>query len=260
MHGTNDRVDILGVKVDVSSIEEVARRVVEIADLGYTGNCRYVCATSVHGLIEAHYDPAFRGILNQAEIIAADGVPLVWFSKLSGYPQAERVYGPDLTLAVCERSAVRKQRHFFYGGAQGVPNALGIELARKFPGLVVAGAHSPPFRELSPDEIANAAREINNARPDILWIGLSTPKQERLIARIAPFLHVPVALTVGAAFDFHTGRLRQSPRVLQALGLEWAFRLAVEPRRLWRRYARNNPRFMLLAAQQLMRRRREPLR
>ncbi len=248
-----DAVDILGVRVAVSSVPEVAGYVVGVAAQGVRGGrCSYVCATSVHGLIEGDSDRAFRDILNGADIVAPDGVPLVWFSRLRGFAAAQRVYGPDLMLAVCRASAPQGLRHYFYGGAPGVPKQLGSALAGRFPGLRVAGAHSPPFRDLSESELREVAHRINASTPDILWVGLSTPKQERWIAAVRHLLQVPIAVTVGAAFDFHTGRLRQAPAWVQRAGLEWAFRLAVEPRRLWRRYSRNNPRFVALAARQLL--------
>jgi N-acetylglucosaminyldiphosphoundecaprenol N-acetyl-beta-D-mannosaminyltransferase len=162
-----------------------------------------------------------------------------------------RVYGPDLMRHVCELSAGTGARHFMYGGAPGVPEELGRRLAEAFPGLDVVGAHSPPFRALSQTETSNIARLINASNADIVWVGLSTPKQERWIESVREQLHVKVMLSVGAAFDFHTGRVRQAPGWMQSRGLEWLYRLAQEPRRLWRRYAYNNPIFLGLAFLQI---------
>lgn len=246
-------VDVLGVRVAVCTVDTAAAAVATWAtdDIPADGP-RYVCATSVHGLIEAQNDIAFRQVLNDAALVTPDGMPLVWVGKLQGQRSMQRVYGPNLFLAVCEKSARVRARHFFYGGAAGVPESLAERMARRFPGLVVAGTYSPPFRPLTDHERDRIGERINATHPDIVWVGISTPKQERWAAEMRGRLHAKVVLTVGAAFDFHTGRVRQAPRWIQSTGLEWAFRLTQEPRRLWRRYLRNNPRFMWLAFTQLL--------
>ena len=251
---SNGSVDILGVRVSNAPFERTAHRVVELAssDGDAAAGPPYVCATSVHGLIVASEDPKFRDILNRAAIVTADGMPLAWFGRLSRQHGMERVYGPDLMLRVCELSAERGLRHFFYGGAAGVADDLAQEMAKRFPGLQVAGTYCPPFRLLSRDEMKDVAGTINESNADIVWVGLSTPKQERWIDAIRDWLKPKVLLSVGAAFDFHTGRVVQAPAWVQRLGLEWLFRVTRDPRRLWRRYAHNNPRFLWLAGRQLL--------
>ncbi len=205
---------------------------------------QYVCVTGVHGVMESQDHPELRDIHNQAGLVTPDGMPLVWVSRVKGYSQVERVYGPDLMLACCAASVRKGYRHFFYGGAPGVPERLAARLRERFPELVVAGTWSPPFRETTPAEDQATIDRINAATPDIVWVGLSTPKQERWMAGHVGRLSAPVLIGVGAAFDFHAGVKRQAPRIMQRAGLEWLFRMASEPRRLWRRYLRNNPRFV----------------
>ncbi len=188
-----------------------------------------------------------------------DGMPLVWLSRLHGRRHVSRVYGPDLLIAVCQESIRAGYRHFFYGGAEGVPEALAAALLRRFPGLVVAGTYSPPFRPLTPEEDEQIVAMIDRARPDIVWVGLGAPKQEYWMAEHVGRLEAPVMVGVGAAFDFHSGRKKQAPRWMQRSGLEWLFRLLTEPRRLWRRYLINNPLFLWLVALQLLGLRRYPL-
>ena len=204
----------------------------------------YVCVTGVHGVMESQDHPELRDIHNEAGLVTPDGMPLVWISRVKGYSHVERVYGPDLMLACCGASVPRGYRHFFYGGAPGVPERLATRLQERFPGLIVAGTWSPPFGESTPVEEQAAIDRINAANAYIVWVGLSTPKQERWMARHVARLSAPVLIGVGAAFDFHAGVKRQAPRVMQRAGLEWLFRFASEPRRLWRRYLQNNPRFV----------------
>jgi N-acetylglucosaminyldiphosphoundecaprenol N-acetyl-beta-D-mannosaminyltransferase len=206
----------------------------------------------VHGVVEAWRDPAFRDVLNGADLVTADGVPLVFMGRLRGHDGMERVYGPTLMLRVCEGSAGTGLRHYFYGGVDGVAEQLARNLEARFPGLSVAGWYSPPFQPLTDAEEAEVSARINRSSANIVWVGLSTPKQERWAARMRTRLRANVVITVGAAFDFHTGRVRQAPAVMQRLGLEWLFRLIQEPRRLWPRYLRNNPLFLILATLELM--------
>jgi N-acetylglucosaminyldiphosphoundecaprenol N-acetyl-beta-D-mannosaminyltransferase len=208
------------------------------------GEQHYVCVTGVHGVMESQRDPELRRIHNAAGLVTPDGMPLVWLSRLAGHRQVERVYGPDLMLACCRRSEVAGYRNFFYGGAGGVPERLIARLLEKFPDLRITGTYSPPFRKLTPLEDDEVVRVINLAAPDILWVGLSTPKQERWMSDHLGRLKAPVMIGVGAAFDFHAGLKRQAPPWVQQSGLEWLFRLLTEPRRLWRRYLYNNPVFL----------------
>ena len=245
-------VDVLGVRVSVAGLGETVEHIVQLAGGALpNGGPAYACATSVHGVIEATRDPAFRKILNRAAFITADGMPLVWFGRLAGYRSMERVYGPTLMNRVCARAAETGIGHFFYGGAPGVAEDLAEVMARRFPGLQVAGTYCPPFRPLTAAEPDAVAETINESKADLVWVGLSTPRQERWIHAIRSKLRAKMLVSVGAAFDFHTGRARQAPEWIQPTGLEWLFRLVQEPRRLWRRYAYNNPRFLWLAALQL---------
>jgi N-acetylglucosaminyldiphosphoundecaprenol N-acetyl-beta-D-mannosaminyltransferase len=242
------RVNVLGVEVSVLDMD----RTLDILDCWITeGHREYVCVTGVHGVMESRRDERLRHIHNDAGLVTADGMPLVWWSRWQGWRQARRVYGPDLLLASCERSLTTGYRHFFYGGAEGVADLLARRLARRFPGLSVAGTYTPPFRALTPEEDDAIVRTINAAAPDIVWVGLSTPKQESWMAEHVRRLDVPVLIGVGAAFDFHAGLKSQAPAWMQQSGLEWLFRLGTEPRRLWKRYLINNPAFVGLAMQEI---------
>ncbi|HLW60008.1 MAG TPA: WecB/TagA/CpsF family glycosyltransferase [bacterium] len=212
----------------------------------------YVCVTNIHGVIESQRDRDLRRIHNAAGLVTPDGMPLVWLSRLRGRRHVERVYGPDLMLALCERSAEMGYRHFFYGGARHVPDRLAANLQRRFPGLRVAGTYAPPFRPLTDAEDEGIVELINRAGPDIVWVGLSTPKQERWMATHVGRVDAPVLIGVGAAFDFHAGVKAQAPRWMQRSGSEWLFRLATEPRRLWRRYATTIPSFLWLCLLQTL--------
>ncbi len=211
---------------------------------------RYVCITTVHGVMESQRDPALRRIHNAAGMVTPDGMPLVWLLWAGGHRHADRVYGPDLMLALLGRSVERGYRHFLYGSSEASLARLKANLEARFPGLEIVGAHSPPFRPLAANEDAAIVEMINAARPDVVWVGLSTPKQERWMADHRARLEAPVLVGVGAAFDFHAGAVRQAPRFMQRSGVEWLFRLAMEPRRLWRRYLRNNPAFVWCMAGQ----------
>lgn len=236
-----DRVNILGVGISpLTSAQALATIEGWIAQ----GERQYVCVSGIHGVMESQRDERLRAIHNAAGMVTPDGMPLVWLSRMKGFKYVERVYGPDLLLACCQRSVTAGYRHFFYGGALGVPEQLTERLQTRFPGLHVVGGYSPPFRALSAAEDADVVRRINAARPDVVWVGLSTPKQEWWMSEHRDRLTAPVFIGVGAAFDFHAGLKRQAPRWMQRSGLEWLFRLWTEPRRLWRRYLRNNPLFL----------------
>jgi N-acetylglucosaminyldiphosphoundecaprenol N-acetyl-beta-D-mannosaminyltransferase len=236
-----ERINVLGVGISAVTMRTA---LAQIERWIASGERRYVCVTGVHGVMESQADPTLRDIHNAAGMVTPDGMPLVWLSRFWGHPEVERVYGPDLMLACCAASVRPRYRHFFYGGGPGVPEKLAARLTARFPGLVVAGTWSPPFHELTESEAAEVVQRIAAARPDILWVGLSTPKQERWMARFVGRMPVPVMIGVGAAFDMHAGLKRQAPRWIQRSGFEWLFRMATEPRRLWRRYLVNNPRFV----------------
>jgi len=243
------RVNILGVGISAINME-IALAFIErwIAREEH----HYVCITPVHSVMECQRDPELRRIFNASGMTTPDGMPLVWLSRLKGFQHVSRVYGPDLMLALCEQSVARGYRHFFYGGATGVPEYLAANLQRRFPGLAVVGTYSPPFRSLTPEEDAQVVQMINEANPDVVWVGLGSPKQERWMAAHVGRLTAPVLIGVGAAFDFHAGRKKQAPRWMQRSGLEWLFRLLTEPRRLWRRYLVNNPIFVTLVLLQTL--------
>ena len=243
------RVNVLGVGVCAINMK-MALEVIH----GWLArqDANYVCVTGVHGVMESQRDETLRQIHNEAGLVTPDGMPLVWLSRWKGFEHAGRVYGPDLMLAVCEASAARGTRHFFFGGAEGVPQQLADNLQRRFPGLAVAGAFSPPFHPLTPEEDAQIVDMLREARADVIWVGLGTPKQERWMAAHCDQLPGSVMIGVGAAFDFHTGRMRQAPEWMRRNGLEWFYRLMTEPGRLWRRYLINNPLFVgLIVAQAL---------
>lgn len=198
---------------------------------------KYVCVTGAHGVAESVKDPALREIHNCAGLVTPDGMPLVWISRLRGFSRVARVYGPDLMLSLCERSQHKGYSHFFYGSTPAVLGALVSNLRRRFPRLAIAGAYSPPlgWDACTADKVG--VELINAAAPDIVWVGLGTPKQERWMAARRADLSAPVLIGVGAAFDFLAGTRRQAPAWMRSHGLEWAFRLATEPRRLLGRYA-----------------------
>jgi N-acetylglucosaminyldiphosphoundecaprenol N-acetyl-beta-D-mannosaminyltransferase len=191
--------------------------------------------------MEAQQSPPFKNILNSASLVVPDGMPLVWVGKARRFPMKRRVYGPELMETFC-RETGDKYCHFLYGGAPGVAEDLAKVLQQRF-GTRVGGTYSPPFRPLNSGEENDLFKLLKESRPDILWVGLSTPKQENWMANYRRRIDVPVLVGVGAAFDFFTGRARQAPSWVRENGLEWFFRLATEPRRLWRRYLLYGPRF-----------------
>jgi N-acetylglucosaminyldiphosphoundecaprenol N-acetyl-beta-D-mannosaminyltransferase len=246
-----DRGDVLGVPVSCVTMADAVDRIAGWIDQGRRA---YVCVTGVHGVMECRRDRGLRDIHARADMVTPDGMPLVWFLRLSGDRRIERVYGPDLMRAVTAMSVARGDRHFYYGGADGVAERLVAVLGGTYPGLRVAGMLCPPFRPLTPEEDRAHVDAVNAARPDIVWVGLSTPKQERWMADHLGRIEAPVMIGVGAAFDFIAGTKRQAPSWLQRNGLEWLFRLCTEPRRLWRRYAYIVPGFLLLAGREFARR------
>jgi len=250
------RVNVLGVGLNALDLDAAVAAVARALERRTKG---YICVTGVHGVSEAQVDPAFRAILNESFLNTPDGMPMVWMGRLQGFSGMRRVYGPDLMLRVCDYTRTRGLTHFFYGGAPGVAEELKARLESRFPGLRVVGAYSPPFRPLTGAEAEALAARVRGLRPDIFWVGLSTPKQEKFMAQHWRELDATLFVGVGAAFDFHAGRVRQAPRWMQRSGLEWLFRLGSEPRRLWKRYLKNNPLFVLRALLQLTGLRKYPL-
>jgi N-acetylglucosaminyldiphosphoundecaprenol N-acetyl-beta-D-mannosaminyltransferase len=236
------RANVLGVGVSAINLDSALARIAGALEARTKG---YVCVTGVHGVSEAQRDPAFRAILNGAFLNTPDGMPTVWVGRMQGFREMDRVYGPDLMLAVCRYTAERGHTHFLYGGAEGVADELRRRLEARFPGLRIVGTYTPPFRPLNAAEAEDLIRRVAALKPDIIWVGLSTPKQEKFMAEYWRKLDTTLLFGVGAAFDFHAGRVRQAPRWMQRSGLEWFYRLGCEPRRLWRRYLKNNPLFIL---------------
>ncbi|OGW85222.1 MAG: glycosyl transferase [Omnitrophica bacterium RIFCSPHIGHO2_02_FULL_46_11] len=243
------KVNILGVGVSAINMKTT----LDIVDKWIKAKTpHYVCITNVHVVMESQRDEQLRRILNTAGLVTPDGMPLVWVSHFNGLKNTRRVYGPDLMLALCEHSQTKGYKHFFYGGADGVPTKLEDNLKRRFPSLIVAGVYSPPFRPLTEHEDRQIIEMINQSKADIVWVGIGAPKQERWMAEHVGQLKASVLIGVGAAFDFHAGLKKQAPRWIQKSGLEWLFRLASEPRRLWRRYLINNPLFVWLILLQML--------
>ncbi len=242
---------LLGMRVDGTSYADAMDRVMAWA---HAGESRYLCASSVNNVMEAHDESAFQEVMNGADLVTPDGMPLVWGLKLLGVGHATRTYGPTLTQMLCERAAREGVPVGFYGGAQDVLDELMDACRRRWPDLDVAYCYSPPFRALTHDEKARVAADIEASGARIIFVGLGTPKQDRWMAENIGIVHAPM-LGVGAAFDFIAGRKKQAPERLQRLGLEWLFRLMSEPRRLWRRYLYHNPRFAALFGIQVLRQR-----
>ncbi len=236
------RVNVLGVGLSVLNLQSALD---EIAAAIRDKRKGYICVTGVHGVMEAQSDETFRRILNNAFLCTPDGMPMVWMGKIHGHKEMRRVYGPDLMLDVCKWSETSGAKHFFYGGADGVADLLAKKLKEKFPKMEIAGTFTPPFRALTAQEEKELQEKISATKPDIFWVGLSTPKQEKFMAEFLPKLDATLMIGVGAAFDFHSGRVKQAPLWMQRSGLEWFYRLCQEPKRLAKRYFKNNPLFAL---------------
>jgi len=234
------RCDVLGVEISAVNMPMAVHQIQHWID---RRECNYVCITGVHGVMESQRDEHLKRIHNAAGMVTPDGMPMVWVNKLRGNGYVSRVYGPDLMLETCKLALEKGYKFFFYGGGDGVAELLAQKLTEKFPGLQIVGTYTPPFRPLTDAEDHEVMQMINRSGADIVWVGLSTPKQEKWMSRHIGRLHAPVMIGVGAAFDFHAGLKSQAPRWMQKTGLEWFYRLLTEPKRLWRRYLTNNPMF-----------------
>jgi len=206
----------------------------------------YICVVPAHSIMDAYNQPKLQSIFNSSGMNTPDGMAVVWLLKLKGHRHVQRVYGPDLLLAVCNYGGEKGYRHYFYGGGPGVVEKLVEKISLRFPGLQIAGTFTPPFRSHTKKEDEDIIYRINKANADIIWVGLSSPKQEIWMNSHLNRLNAPVQVGVGAAFDFLSGNKPQAPVWMQHGGLEWLFRLANEPKRLWPRY-RQYPKFILLA-------------
>ena len=239
---------ILGTRIDATSY---CRAAVVIAAWAADSLSKYVCVATVSQVMAGYDGPGFQALMNEADLVTPDGMPLVWGLRLLGCKAASRVYGPDLTLVLLEQAAMQGLPVGFYGGSQGVLARLVEGMTERFRNLRVVYAYSPPFRALTQEEDRRVVQGINDAGARILFVGIGNPKQEFWMAAHRGEVQ-SVMLGVGAAFDFLSGAKPQAPRWMMGLGLEWLFRLATEPRRLWKRYLKQNPRFVVLFALQLL--------
>lgn len=236
------------MRVDYTTYQRATDAIIKLAQGGRSG---YICVGTVHMVMEAFDDPTFREAINAADLVTSDGMPLVWGLRLLGIKEAERVYGPTLTPIICQRAAELGLPVAFYGGTNEVLEKMLDKLKQQMPALKVAYSFSPPFRPLTQEEDAEVVNAINHSGACILFVGLGCPKQERWMAEHKDRVKA-VMVGVGAAFDFIAGTKAQAPAWMQSMGLEWLFRLATEPKRLWKRYLYHNPRFILRFAWQLM--------
>jgi N-acetylglucosaminyldiphosphoundecaprenol N-acetyl-beta-D-mannosaminyltransferase len=239
---------ILGMRVDATSYPDAVRRIIEWSE---EGSSRYVCISNVNNVMTAYDDPSFLEVMNQADLSTPDGMPLAWGLRRMGIEWAGRVYGPDLTVSILSAAAERGIPVGFYGGEPACMSDLIRVVTAGWPRLRVTYNYCPPFRKLTVEEDERVTQEINNSGARILLVGLGCPKQEVWMAKHRGKVN-GVMVGVGAAFDFIAGRKKQAPKVLQDAGMEWAFRLATEPRRLWKRYLKHNPRFVALFGLQLL--------
>ena len=245
VHAALTRVDVLGVPVSAGTFDDAVE---EVASWITTGSPSFAIFRDVHGIMQSQRNAHVMAAHQSAGLVTCDGMPMVWASRWAGVRDVERVCGRDFMLAFCERAEREGWSSYFYGGRPGVPDSLIDRLLARFPKLRIAGAYSPPFRPLSPSEDANVTEMIQESGADIVWVGLSTPKQELWMAEHVGRVGAPALLGVGAAFDFHAGEVRHAPDPIQRAGLEWLYRVAMEPRRLAGRYLRNNPAFVAAIA------------
>lgn len=243
-------VNVLGNPIDVLSHDAALNR---MAYWARRRESRYVCITNAHSLVTATQEPDFAEVIRRADMATSDGVSVTWMLRWQGAPQQQRLTGPDLMWQYCERAAARGEKLFLYGSSEATLERLQTRLREAFPGLVIAGALSPPFRPLTPEEDEAQVRQINESGASTVWVGLGCPKQERWMAAHRGRIHA-VMVGVGAAFDFHAGTVQRAPVWMQDRGLEWLHRVLSEPRRLWRRYLVTNTLFVVKAARQMVRR------
>jgi N-acetylglucosaminyldiphosphoundecaprenol N-acetyl-beta-D-mannosaminyltransferase len=249
-------VPVLEVPLALTDYERTLDWIDSMAAAGTRG---FVCVCNVHTVMASQEDPELRVALRTSSLNVPDGQPLVWAINALGHELGGRVYGPELMSRACARARETGQRFYLYGGRnQGALVQLALNLRKRYPGVKIVGGYSPPHRALNPEEEQAVIEEINRSRADVVWVGIGVPKQEKWMARMRTRLDAPVLIGVGAAFDFHAGLVPQAPNWLQEAGLEWAYRLAQEPRRLWRRYLRYNPRFVGAFMRQLVEHRQTP--
>jgi len=251
---TPPTVEVVGVPLAVTDYEQTLGWMDAMVAERERG---YVCVCNVHTVMASQEDPELRAALLGSSLNVPDGQPLVWAMNALGQSLRDRVYGPELMARACARAALTGQRFYLYGGRDSdALLELGNRLRRRYEGINIVGGYAPPFRHLTDAERSAVADDINESEADVVWVGIGVPKQEKWMAALRPDLEAPVLVGVGAAFDFLAGLVPQAPPMLQKAGLEWAYRLAQEPRRLWRRYLRYNPRFVVAMARQLAAHRR----
>lgn len=239
---------VLDVPIDVLSWECALSR---IASWSAAHESRYVCITNVHSIITALQDASFRRVINGADMVAPDGFPVAWMLRKLGHPDQQRINGPDLMWRYCAEAGYRNESIYLYGGKQETIDILQRKLIANFPGLIIAGYYSPPYRELTNSESVAIIDEINLSGASIVWVSLGCPKQEKWMAELRGRINA-VMIGVGAAFDYHAGTIKRAPLWMQNCGLEWIYRLFSEPKRLWRRYLVTNTVFILFAMRQLL--------
>jgi N-acetylglucosaminyldiphosphoundecaprenol N-acetyl-beta-D-mannosaminyltransferase len=239
---------VLGVSVAALDMERAMRCIAAELRARRKG---YVCMAGVHGIMEAQRNPDLAAIYEGSSFTFPDGTPTVWVGRLRGHKQMQRVAGPDLMLEVFRRKEFARYTHFLYGGEPGVAEQLRQKLTFQYPGVRIVGTCTPPFRELNSEEEQDLIARVRRLKPDIIWVGISTPKQERFMHRYLPVLNTTLMFGVGAAYDFHTGRLKDAPQWVKTIGMQWFHRLLQDPRRLWKRYLRNNPAFLCHIGMQL---------
>lgn len=237
----DESVNILGVRVHATSMDRALARIETLLASGSKG---YVCVTGVQGIMEAQNDSNLKRIINGSALTIPDGRPTVWVGWLRGFFQMRQVTGPDMMLKIFSISAEKGYTHYFYGGNTGVAEELKNELTTAYPGAKVVGTYTPPFRPLNAEEEAELIATVNDLKPDFFWVGISTPKQERFMDQYIAKLDTKLMLAVGAAFDIHTGRIKDAPYWMKFAGVQWLHRIYQDPSRLWRRYCVNNPRFV----------------
>jgi N-acetylglucosaminyldiphosphoundecaprenol N-acetyl-beta-D-mannosaminyltransferase len=247
-HNPDAMANVLGIGVHALNMESAVARMRLAIDQDRKG---YVCVTGVHGVMEARRRKVLRDILAQAYLVVPDGMPTVWMGHLQGLSRMRRVAGPDLMLEMIGRKELARYRHFICGGDVGVAGHLRAELMRRFPWASIVGTYTPPFRPMTAEEDRDLVAQVQAARADVVWVGMSTPKQEQFMQRYLPMLETKLMIGVGAAFLYHTGAIRDSPEWVKRAGLQWLDRLLQEPARLWRRYLLNVPLFLLQATLQV---------
>jgi N-acetylglucosaminyldiphosphoundecaprenol N-acetyl-beta-D-mannosaminyltransferase len=241
LESTRKTAQVLGIPVEPLDMESAVARVREELEARRKG---YVCLIGVHGIMEAQRDPDLAQVYSRATLMVPDGTPTVWVGRWQGFPKMRRVAGPDLMLEIFRRKEFANCTHFLYGGKEGVVEQLRDNLTQRFPWVRVVGTYTPPFRHLTLQEEESLVSRINELKPNMIWVGISTPKQERFMMRLLPLLESVLMFGVGAAFDFHTGRIKDSPQWVKRAGLQWMHRLVQDPRHLFWRYVRNNSAFV----------------